>query len=180
MPPPLTQSVAAGKKIWMTEWNLGAFTSATPIGAGLILAGLVHADITGANLNTYVHWWYKDLVDSAGAPNKNLWALAQFSRFIRPGWSRVDATATVAPGVLLSAYRDPASAKLVAVAVNKGLVPVTFALELDAGMLGDVTSYRTSATEDLVAAATYPGGASFVNVTLPAQSVTTLVAPVSH
>lgn len=178
-PPLLTKSLAAGKKIWMTEWNTSALTNASPFVNALTLAGLIHLDFTAANLSAYVHWWYHDLVGTDGTPNKNLWVLGQFSRFVRPGWSRVNAPATVASNVLLSAFRDPGGKQLVAVAINRGNNPVTFALTLDSGNFGTVTAYRTSATEDMANVGTSSGSGHFVNVSVAPLSVTTFVAPLT-
>ncbi|HEX2673081.1 MAG TPA: hypothetical protein VHM25_19510, partial [Polyangiaceae bacterium] len=148
-PAPLSNSIAAGKRVWVTEWSTDAFKAETPLSSALLLARLIQTDLTTANVSAYVHWWYKDLVDSNGLPNKNLWALGQFSRFIRPGAVRLDATTRIGSDLLLAAFKDAAGAGLTLVAVNRGSADATFAIELDSGTLGNVTSYRTSATEDL-------------------------------
>jgi len=178
-PKPLSNSTAAGKKVWLTEWNTSAFVGETPLSTALILASLIQADLTAANVNAYIHWWYNDLVDSAGVPNKSLWALGQFSRFIRPGFVRLEAPGRVNNDLLLAAFRDAGSTQLTLVAVNRGLVDTTFAIQLEAGTLGSVSSYRTSASENLANLGSEPSGGSFANVTAPARSVSTFVIPVS-
>lgn len=177
-PAPLSNSIAAGKRIWVTEWSTNAFKAETPLSSALLFARLIQTDLTTANVSAYVHWWYKDLVDSNGLPNKNLWALGQFSRFIRPGFVRLDATARVGNDLLLAAFKDAAGTGLTLVAVNRGSADATFAIELDSGTLGDVKSYRTSATEDLQDLGSAPSRGSFVNVTAPAQSISTFVTSV--
>ncbi|HYP97614.1 MAG TPA: hypothetical protein VER96_03000 [Polyangiaceae bacterium] len=177
-PTPFSNSIAAGKRIWMTEWNTGAFKSETPLSSALLLARLIQTDLTTASVSAYVHWWYKDLVDSAGAPNKNLWALGQFSRFIRPGFVRLDATNRVGNDLFLAAFKDAAGTGLTLVAVNRGSTDVTFAIQPDSGTLGNVATYRTSATEDLQDLGSAPSGGSFANVTAPAQSISTFVTSV--
>jgi O-glycosyl hydrolase len=178
-PMPLSTSLAAGKKVWVSEWNTSAFTSSTPLATALILAGLIQADLTKASVSAYVHWWYKDLVASGGAPNKNLWGLGQFSRFVRPGASRVEVPSSVGNDLLLAAFKNAAGTELTLVAINRGSAESTFALELDSGTLGAVSSYRTSATEDLKSLGSAPSGGFFANLTVPAQSISTFVVPVS-
>ncbi|HKO48547.1 MAG TPA: hypothetical protein VJV79_12535 [Polyangiaceae bacterium] len=177
-PKPLSASLAAGKKVWVTEWNTSAFKDQTPLSRALLLARMIQADMTAASVSAYVHWWHTDLVDQAGLPNKNLWALGQFSRFVRPGSSRVEAPGSLGKDLLLAAFKDAASSELTLVAINRGSAETTFAIELDAGTLGAVSSYRTSADEDLVSLGSAPSGGSFANVTVPAQSISTFVIPV--
>jgi len=179
-PIPFTQSIAAGKKIWVTEWSTNAFKAETPLSSALIFARLLQSDFTTANISAYVHWWYKDLVDSSGLPNKNLWALGQFSRFVRPGYYRLEATSRIGNDLLLAAFKDAAGTGLTLVAVNRGTADTSFSIQLDSGTLGDVSSYRTSATEDLQSLGSIPSGGSFVNVTAPAQSISTFVTTVQR
>ena len=179
-PKPLSNSIANGKKVWVTEWNMEAFKSETPLSSALLLARLIQADLTNANVSAYVHWWYTDLVDASGVPNKNLWALGQFSRFVRPGFVRLEAPSKLGDDLLLAAFKDPAGTQLTLVAVNRGSADATFALELDSGTLGDVSSYRTSATEDLRNLGSKPSGGAFANLTAPAQSISTFVTTVQR
>lgn len=177
-PKPFSSSIAAGKKIWVTEWNTNAFSAQTPLARALLLARLIQTDLTTASVSAYVHWWYKDLVDSDGAPNKNLWAIGHFSRFVRPGASRLEATSRVGNDLLLAAFKDAAGTGLTLVAINRGSADTTFAIQLDSGTLGSVSSFRTSATEDLVDLGSMPSSGSFANVTAPAQSISTFVTSV--
>jgi O-glycosyl hydrolase len=177
-PKPFSNSLAAGKKIWMTEWNTSAFKAETPLSSALLLARLIQADLTTASVSAYVHWWYKDLVDSDGVPNKNLWAIGQFSRFIRPGAVRLEMTNRIGTDLLLAAFKDAAGTGLTVVAINRATADATFAIELNSGTLGAVSSYRTSATEDLQDLGSTPSSGSFVNVTAPGHSISTFVTSV--
>ncbi len=174
-PTPLTQSLAQGKKIWMTEWNTSAFTNVDDMGRALLLARLMLMDFTAAGMNAYVHWWYRDLVDDEGTPNKNLWAIGQFSRFVRPGWHRV--TAPEAAGTLpLAVFKDPDDTQLVAIALNESDADSTFALVFAAGTFGDAQVYCTNATDSLELVGTALSSGTFINVTVPAKSVCTFVS----
>jgi O-glycosyl hydrolase len=184
-PPTLTQSLAASKPIWMTEFSTAAWTQDASMTDGLIVARLVHMDLAVARMSAFLYWWAWGsgngyLVQVSGTQvtvPKRLYALGQYSRFIRPGWSRIDAPASPAANVYLSAFKSPAGDQIALVGINTGTSQATFALTIDAGSFGALTSYRTSASEDIASVGTVPAGAT-VNVTLAPSSVTTLVGPV--
>ena len=85
------------------------------------------------------------LAQTSGTQPKRLYTLGQYSRFIRPGLSRVDAVATHlrVPVRLQEPRREP----------NRdggdhcGTSEVPLALTIDAGSFGALTSHRTSASE---------------------------------
>jgi O-glycosyl hydrolase len=110
------------------------------IDAALYIAGVVHADLVVADASAW-HWWlavtpydYKDGLlymdhDSLTGTirdTKMLWALGHYSRFVRPGMRRIDVEVagtgadSVDAELLVSAYRDPASGRVVTVLVNRG------------------------------------------------------------
>ena len=90
----------------------------------------------------------------------------------------MDATNHVGNDLLLAAFKDAAGTGLTLVAINRGSTDVTFAIQPDSGTLGNVATYRTSATEDLQALGSVLSGGSFANVTAPAQSISTFVTSV--
>jgi len=104
-----------------------------------------------------------------------LWALGNFSRFVRPGWCRIEATATPAPGVLVSAYKDQATGNFAIVAINKNDAAQALAITVDGAAAAAATGYRTSAGENLqpLAESRFTNGS--LAVTLVPQSVTTFV-----
>jgi O-glycosyl hydrolase len=169
----------------MTEWSTAAWSNDTSITDALILAKLVHQDLTVGSFSAFNYWW------AWGAGNnalvvingttvtipKRLYALGNFSRFVRPGWRRVTTTTSPASSVYLSAFEDAAGAQVAIVAINAGNSSATLPLSVDAGSLGTLTEYRTSATENLARVGTLPGGAS-VSATVAPSSVTTFVAAI--
>ena len=76
-----------------------------------------------------------------------LWGMGHYSRFVRPGMRRIAVEAgdslqvngTRAP-LLVSAYRDPASARVVAVLINRGEEAVAVRLR----GVGEGRVYRTT------------------------------------
>jgi O-glycosyl hydrolase len=179
----LSASLAAGKHLWMTEWSTAAWANDTSITDALIVAKLLHQDLAIGHFSAFNYWWAWSngngaLVVINGTTvtiPKRLYALGNFSRFVRPGWHRVTTTASPAANVYLSAFEDAAGAQIAIVAINTGTSAATLPLSVDAGSFGTLTQYRTSATENLANVGTLPGGAS-VSATLPPSSVTTFVA----
>ena len=181
-PPTLAKSLAAGKRIWMTEFSTAAWTGDTSITDALIVARLIHMDLVVAQMSAFNYWWAWGsgngcLAVTSGTQPKRLYALGQYSRFIRPDWIRVDALANPASNVYLSAFKNPAGDQVAVVAINAGTAQVPLALTIDTGRFGALTSYRTSASENLADVGAVTGGTT-VNVTLAPSSVTTFVGPV--
>ncbi len=97
----------------------------------------------------------------------------QFSRFVRPGYRRVETQAPEGP-VLTSAFT--AKGRVVVVVVNTGGTSQQIRFSIRGGRLkGRLTAVRTSASESWKALpAVRPGRTSF-SAMLPPQSVTTFV-----
>jgi O-glycosyl hydrolase len=181
----LSASLTAGKHLWMTEWSTAAWANDTSITDALILAKLVHQDFTVGSFSAFNYWWAWSTGNSAlvvingttVTVPKRLYALGNFSRFVRSGWHRVTTTAGPAANIYLSAFEAAAGDQVAIVAINTGTSVATLPLTVDAGTLGTLTQYRTSATENLAKVGTLPGGAS-VRATLAPASVTTFVAAI--
>ncbi|MCY2930625.1 MAG: NPCBM/NEW2 domain-containing protein [Planctomycetota bacterium] len=101
--------------------------------------------------------------------------MGNFSRFVRPGWFRLDAPASPASGVLLSAYKDKATGEFALVVINKNDSEQPLSISLDGVTASAATPYRTSAKENLkkLDPVTFVKGT--VSVTLAPKSVTTFV-----
>jgi O-glycosyl hydrolase len=173
----LPATKAAGVRLWETEVSTTGSVNDPSITDGLYWARMIHADLTVAEVNAWCAWWLwypspAALVDTSGsAPvyNKRLYTLGQFSRFVRPGWVRLEATNPVA-SVETTAFRDPGSTRFAVVLVNAGTEPVRLEISSPVPLAGGEI-YRTSATEDLKDVGAWSVG---TEVTLPGQSVTTV------
>ena len=86
-----------GKEVWMTEYYLNPSGSQPAIGDALAAAEEIHNSLTAAQYNAYVWWWIADwnpgtgvinfgLIDTNSTPTYYGYALAQFSKFVRPGY----------------------------------------------------------------------------------------------
>ena len=106
-------------------------------------------------------------------PNKLLWALGNYSFFIRPGYDRVSLEgAEDLDGVIASAYASPDGGKIVAVFVNfkHGEVAAKVSLKTSGAKLSGV--YKTDDRSDLALVKFSPESGC---VELAPRSVTTAV-----
>ena len=68
------------------------------------------------------------LTDSNGNPAKRAYVTGQWSKFVRPGWYRIDVTD--ASGMSITAFKNPTTGQFAVVVVNSGSSNTdTFTLE---------------------------------------------------
>jgi glucuronoarabinoxylan endo-1,4-beta-xylanase len=181
---PYPAAVNAGKEVWMTEHFLNPAGSAPAIGDALKMAKEIHNSLTVADYNAYVWWWVADwnpgggvtntgLVDTQNQPTYFGWAMAQYARFVRPGYVRVDATANPATSVYLSAYQG--NGHSVIVAINMGGSAASLAFVIQNQSLTSLVPYQTTATSTVAQQSAVSVANGQFTYSLPAQSITTFV-----
>lgn len=164
-------------RIISTDITIGGVTSWqwwTAISRGDYKDGLIHVDNGSSNGAGDANYCKNDgfIRDS-----KTLWALGNFSFFVKPGMMRVAIpnldNATVTTDVMLTAYKDVADKKIVIVAVNISKSAKTFKLNLTGGTLANnkFTPYITSETLSLKKGPQVDAS----NFEIPARSVITYV-----
>jgi glucuronoarabinoxylan endo-1,4-beta-xylanase len=173
---PLAQD--QGKELWETEHYFDDDTMTNVMALGKEL----HDCMVTASMNAYVYWWItygNGLATSSGTIFKRAYVLGQFAKYIRPGYSRVDATASPATNVYVSAYKG--DNKVVIVAVNTGTASVNqnFAMGSGAGAGSQISSWQTTASSNMTAGQTYQASGGSFTAALPAQSITTFVGTLS-
>jgi glucuronoarabinoxylan endo-1,4-beta-xylanase len=176
---------AANKEYWETEVDTGAASGDSPgdgIASALLTATTMHNDLTKANLNAWHYWWMycsnnSGCLYDTGTKvwTKRLWAMGNFSRFVRPGWKRVATSGTAPSGVLVSAYINPANNALSIVAINSNTSSKDVSFYVSGNAPCSLTPYETSASKSLGQGSAVSVSQSRVTVTLSAQSVTTFV-----
>lgn len=172
-----------GVPLWMSEWTEMQQGRDYGMDSALLLANIVHDDLTIGGVTSWQYWIavskynfrdgliYTREYGEQIEETKRLWALGNYSRFVRPGAVRVEVE-TDNDLVRASAYLDPASGALTLVVINNSAAPqpVVFApADPDRGTL---SVYETSETHDL--ALVYSGAALDAH-TLAPTSVTTFV-----
>ena len=111
-------------------------------------------------------------MSSSWAPSKRLWAMGQYSRFVRPGWVMIGETDD--GGLDITTFKNPASGEFAIVTSNSGTgISETYTFN---GFTASVTPYITSGTtgddiKQYADIATTAGG-SFVGV-IAANSIVT-------
>ncbi len=101
-----------GKSFWETEVSTGDHFDGSITNA-IYWAGRIHLFLTVAQANAWHYWWLmpwggtdnQGLTDASGNPAKRLYAVGQFSRFVRPNFHRIGAV-TNGSNALISAYKD--------------------------------------------------------------------------
>lgn len=177
-----------GKRLWMSEYGTGGGAhDHDAMAPALRLSDQIRRDLTELRPSAWVYWqaveheqnnnWGFIHADFNGAgaaywPTKQYYAMGQYSRFMRPGYTIVGADDPRA----LAAY-DEAAATLVLVRDNPDVQEARSAVDLSrfARLGATATAYRTSPAENLAPLPELPLSGKTLVAALPAQSITTFV-----
>ncbi|MCE3202374.1 glycoside hydrolase [Paenibacillus sonchi] len=182
-PYPLFKQKGAGKELWMTEvyYPNSDNNSANRWPEALDVAYHMHNAMAEADFQAYV-WWYirrqYGPMNEDGTISKRGDSMAQFSKFIRPGYVRVDATKNPNTNVYTSAYKG--DNKVVIVAINRGTSAVSQNFVLQNGTASGVSTWITDASRKVASGASINVSNNSFTAQLPAQSVTTFVAALGN
>ncbi len=173
-----------GKPLWQTETSTIDDAFDGSISNALMWAVNIHEYMTKAGANAWHYWWLQSagadsggLTDQFGIPAKRMYALGNYSKFVRPDFYRIGATND--GSVLVSAYKDPVSGKFAIAAINTNTVPMVETFHLKDFTPSVVTPWITSESLSLAPQAGWAiSGSSFVYA-LPARSVVTFVGQVA-
>jgi O-glycosyl hydrolase len=178
-PYPLFEEKGEGKELWMTEvyYPNSDNNSADRWPEALGVAQHMYNAMVEGNFQTYV-WWYirrqYGPMKEDGTISKRGYSMAHYSKFIRPGYVRVEATKNSAPQLYTSAYKG--DNKIVIVAVNQSDSAVNQKFVLQNGSAAKVSAWVTDSSRNLAAGAPLLVSNGAFSAELPAQSVTTFVA----
>lgn len=181
-PYPLFKQKGAGKELWMTEVYVpnSDNNSADRWPEALDVAYHVHNAMVEGDFQSYT-WWYirrqYGPMKEDGNISKRGYMMSQFSKFVRPGYVRIDATKNPASNVYVSAYKG--NKKVVIVAINKGTSKVSQSFNLQNGSASKVSSCVTTGSQNIAKSADINVANGSFTASLPAQSVTTFVGDLS-
>jgi glucuronoarabinoxylan endo-1,4-beta-xylanase len=171
----LFEQKGAGKERWMTEHYTDSTTDANSWPNALGVATELHHAMVDAQFNLYT-WWYivrsYGPISTNGTVSKRGWCMAQFSKFIRPGFYRVDATASPTNGVYLSAYKS--NTEVVVVAVNTNSSATSLTVSINGSSISSYDRFTTSGSKSLANDGKVSASNGTLTLSLDAQSVTTL------
>lgn len=178
-PYPLFKQKGAGKDLWMTEvyYPNSEANSADRWPEALDVAQHMHNAMVEADFQAYVWWFIRRQygpMKEDGTMSKRGAMMSQFSKFVRPGYVRIDATKNPNTNVYISAYKG--DNKVVIVAINKGTTAVTQNFVLQNSSASKFSAWISDSSRNVAAGtAVNVSGGSFT-AQLPAQSVITFVA----
>lgn len=183
----ITGPLPTSHRTWMSEWSPNGTTwnENWDDGGGydgFTIAQAVHTALTTGNVNGYVYWYGASVGATRGLVqldgdgyrvSKRLWAIAGYSRFIRPSAQRIGAT-TGDGNLRLSAFRNT-DGSIVVVALNtaSSATAISYALPNTGITTGTATPYLTNNSNSTAAqtAVRVTGGA--FTATVPARSLVT-------
>ena len=173
---PVTQfGTPCPKTLWETEHYFGNDDS---IANGVTVAQEIHSFMTVANANAYHYWWLTgsgtgSIADNTANPAKRLFTMGNYSRFVRPGYYRIDVTNNAFTSI--SAYKDTNSGRFAIVAINPAFTTVTQVFNLASFTATSVTPWITSSNLSLASQSAIAVANSSFSYALPAMSVVTFV-----
>lgn len=183
-------------KFWMSEYCILGDNNGEMDGNGkdlgidpaLYIARVIHNDLAVAQASAW-HWWlalspydYKDGLiyidyqkeDGNYHESKMLWALGNYSRFIRPGFQRISIEnpnkESIDENFLFSGFMNPVTGEQVIVIVNSGIEKINLQLEFQRNHPGTMISYTTSSDKDLESQ-NLPNNSP---IAVPARSIVTI------
>jgi O-glycosyl hydrolase len=180
---PTAFAIPKSMHIWASEIDApsGSYDSSCS-GSGLQLATSVHNYLVNANVSGY-EWWElaypstnSGLTDSSFNTSCRFWMQGNWSKFISPGWVRVDTTTNPQNGVYVTAFKSPDESSYSIVAINKSSSAISQAFKLGEFPASDeVIPWVTSSTLNLMAQPSVEVASDSFSFSLPAESVTTFV-----
>lgn len=184
-----TAPLATSKPTWMSEWSPDGTTwkETWDDGSGydgFAVANAIHTALTAGRVNGYIYWYGA----SAGATrgfiqiegdnyrvSKRLWAMTNYSRFIRPGAGRIGAT-TSDGNLKTSAFRNT-DGSVVVIALNTASSSNQLSFSVaDVGFTsGSVTPYLTNGSNNAAAQTSIGLTNGAFGATVPARTLVSYV-----
>ncbi len=168
-----------GKKLWMTEVYVpDSSVDANKWPDNLEQAVNIHDALVVGGMQAYVVWPlrrnYSIIYESTHSISKRGYIFGQFSKYIRPGDVRIDATEQPNTDILVSAYKH-SDTQIEIVAINKGSSEVTQQFNVSGRNIKNVDRFRTSGSENLAATKGMEANGSSFYSQLPSKSVSTYI-----
>jgi glucuronoarabinoxylan endo-1,4-beta-xylanase len=152
-----------------------------------VVAGWIHSALTVGEASAWIWWWYESYYQNdneglaivQGSPNtiaKRYYALGNYSKFVRPGFTAVDVTGNSNANVLISAFKGTGT-QLAIVAINKSASAVSVPITISGGTAPtSVTPWTTSSGANLTSGAAVAVSGGTFTAALGATSVVTFVS----
>jgi glucuronoarabinoxylan endo-1,4-beta-xylanase len=186
VPTRVSPPAALTQPLWETEVS-DETARDLDIGHGIQVAIWVYAAVTTGGASAWHYWQLvngnpndgEGLLERSGDltnPPKRLYTVGNFSKFVRPGYVRIETSGSLPPDVYVVSFQNPADGTLAVVGINAGTTDVPLAASLQGTLWPtQMTPWVTSATDSLSAKAAIALSAGNLSASLQAQSVTTFV-----
>ena len=159
---------------WETEMS----GNSTDIPGALQEAGWIQNSLVNSNMNAFHYWWLTDLI-SNNAFTIKAYVLGNYSKFIRPGYYRMGATAAPTSGVTVSAFKNTNTSSpqtIVFVAINNNGSTTSQTFSLNGVNVTSVTPWVTDGSNNLVQKSAVAVSGNSFTYNLTGSSVTSFVA----
>jgi glucuronoarabinoxylan endo-1,4-beta-xylanase len=167
-----------GKEVWMTEHLTGNHSPEENTWALALALGTEINLCMQANFNAYV-WWYirrfYGLITDDGNISKKGYVMSQFSKFVRPGAIRVDATPESASGIAATAFKTDTTLVIVVINTNASAVTLDFNIDDNAG-IDTLIQFTASNTKNVMNDGGISVAGDSFTATVDALSVTTFTS----
>lgn len=164
-----------GKSVWMTEHYTNSSVSGDDWANAMKAAKEIH-DCMNAGWAAYV-WWYirrsYGPIDESSNITKLGYVMAQYARYVRPGYSKISCTVNPTTGVYVTAYKS--GTQLAVVIVNQNTATTYQPFSFSGISITGFNRYVTTSSANLDADNFTISGGSF-GINLLPSSVTTLVS----
>ncbi len=154
-------------------------TECTPGDTGPItIATMIYAAFSTGGVSGWHYWWTEALVPNPSSPPAQVYALGNFSKFVRPGYYRVDVSgAPKASGTtpLVVAFTNLSDGTVSIVVVNGGGAANVSFFVAGSAWPASVTPYVTTTSSKLAAGSAISVSGGRFSASLAGQSVTTFV-----
>ncbi|MBT2423967.1 hypothetical protein J7F01_20445 [Streptomyces sp. ISL-22] len=184
---PVDGPLPTTKRTWMSEWSPNGTTwnENWDDGSGydgFTVASAVHDALTKGNANGYIYWYgasvgaTRGLIQMDGATfhvSNRLWAIANYSRFIRPGAVRVGATTPDADLRLSAFCNTDGSLTVVALNAATSAQQVSYSLRNTGITTGTATPHLTNGSHSTARQPAVAVTAGSMTATVPARSLVT-------
>jgi glucuronoarabinoxylan endo-1,4-beta-xylanase len=171
---PYPLAVSKGKEVWMTE-HLVLDTTWTAV----LATGREIHDCMSAGMNAYVWWYlvrYYGPMGEDGTITKRGYVMSQFARFVRPGFHKIYCNPAPQRNVVVSAYRDGSSSKVVIVVLNTNASGTQQGFSVGNTGATSFTQYTTSPAKNCMQGTDIPVANGTFTVSLDPSSITTYVS----
>ncbi|MGA9463085.1 MAG: hypothetical protein WBV28_09860 [Terracidiphilus sp.] len=193
-------SSVGSRHSWQTEVDgningaWGCSTDSDPvwdpsINDGIGWAENIHDFLTNQNGSLWMYWNLQSghtevtpngcndgLADINFNPAKRFYTVGNWSKFVRPGWVRIEATPTPQSGLYVTAFMNQSTGAFAIVAINSNNGSVSQSFSLNGLSSSSVTPYITDGSNSLASQAAISFSNASFTATLNASSVTTFVS----